>query len=633
LAFDATQQEWTGSCTLAECPKDAVHGTKNGIATCRCKNGYAGVPKWEPGVGWTHSCTEAKCPDFSEKYVGVSDVEYQEISHSIGCHDAHGPLGVISALPLTFPLPTTRDECVNQGEQQCQAVLDAGGDCWGFAVSKNLGLKVYTSSASDYSLCSPDTGLKENVDWTSFRRKAAAGDCRCIAGYGGGFGWNGNSYVGGCYVDQCPENSDCGTSVSCHQGYAGSAQFTWDFEEQSWVGTCHKVECGLNDDPMSHPACECGTGYRGGAHSWDYATESWAGQCTKVDCVENSDQQHPHCKCKDGYARSDGVPNRIVAWSGTNWQQTCEPVPCPAGSRRESAGGCRCAAGYAGVVSFHSASGSFTVSHGDTSMTACARVQCPVNSIETLVQAPDGSATVVCSCKTGYVGDLTWNFDTFTFGSCGKVQCPEHSTGHPHCLCRAGYAGDITWTGSAYEGTCTEKSTTHTWEAANGLSPTIQCHRLSSSANTGGVATGPTTMDMTFEATNELNVVQCDVALAKEFTRVRGTLTIEVSSEAPAGNSYEVSLWNSPSVPAGKHYVAFGTPSFIADHGRESGTGDAQYDNSGPRDIAIGETAVPQTNTLRVELGQGGGVAASVNVAGLEVYTLPGDVTGCTTQQ
>jgi hypothetical protein len=623
-SFDMAQQTWNGTCFLASCPEHAQAGSKNGVPTCRCKNGYAGVPKWEAGVGWTHTCTEAPCPDLSTKFRAVSDTEYQGIPGFIGCHHEGVALGVVTQHPLEFGIPSSLDEAKQQGELNCQALLDAGAECWGFAVSKHLSLKLYTAAASDYSRCDAGTGLKENPDWTTYRRKAATGDCQCLPGYGGGYVWNGNSYVGSCQKDQCPPHSSCDTAVTCDKGYAGAKQFQWDFDHERWEGTCHKVACGIHDDATSFPACKCARGYLGGEHGWDFATEAWTGQCTKVECVDNSEHtDHPDCRCSSGFIRSDRVPNRAVSWSGTAWEQTCEPVPCPPGSKRESSGGCRCVAGYSGRVAFHMDSATFTVSEGDATMTSCARTGCPENSVETLAQNADGTSTITCACKKGYAGDMTWNFDSFSFGQCHKVDCPAHSSGHPHCMCDLGYHGELTWTGSEYAGQCTEKSTTHEWTVTGGIVDSVSCHRLAGNAQTGGVGTGGAKASLQFEG--DKDAVQCDVKLTKEFTRVRGSLVVQPVA-GTVHNSVRIVAWH-PTITSTSRYVAMGTPQAVVDGGRESNTGDHEY--TAATNIAIADTAVPQTDTIRVEVAQAKSVQVDIDFGLLEVYAVPGDVTGC----
>jgi hypothetical protein len=136
-------------------------------------------------------------------------------------------------------------------------------------------------------------------------------------------------------------------------------------------------------------------------------------------------------------------------------------------------------------------------------------------------------------------------------------------------------------------------------------------------------------VDLLFSA--DASIARCDVKTTKDFTRIRGSYNVDnVQASSPVVNKYSISVWMTTGDPSPR-YVALGTPSVIVDSGRESGTGDFEYEAA--KDIAITATAVPQADVVRVELAQGAGVNAMISFSDLEVYATPDDVTACTKSQ
>jgi hypothetical protein len=65
-----------------------------------------------------------------------------------------------------------------------------------------------------------------------------------------------------------------------------------------------------------------------------------------------------------------------------------------------------------------------------------------------------------CRCEKGTKGSVDWNFDSSTWSvKCQKLDCPEHSVGHPECKCDSPvYSGELTFVAPGedahFEGKC-----------------------------------------------------------------------------------------------------------------------------------------------------------------------------------
>jgi len=633
LSFNLATQKWEGTCTLAACPANATSVVSNGIGSCKCKNGFSGTQTWNSETGWTHTCVDVPCPALSNKVRGDVPVSYQIINKFIGCHDASGKvLGMIGTPQQILGTANVCEgtsqmsECIAYAKSACDSLVESGQECWGFAVSQKLDVQMYNSKASDYSVCDADNGLKSHPEWTSYRRRSSFGDCQCVAGFGGGFVFTGTSYAGACNKDVCPVHSDCGEKIVCHQGYRGATNFTWDWDSESWVGTCSPIGCGVNDRAESFPNCECGTGYAGGAHGWNSQQEAWTGDCKKVDCVANTDNNFPTCKCSSGFVRSDDVANRAITWSGSEWQQTCKAVACPAFAQRVSGGSCACKVGYQGIIKFSLETALFTVSGGSTDMSSCLRVQCPANSTETIYADPEGKPVPSCKCQNGFAGNLVWDPETFSWGTCTYVGCPAHSSGHPNCLCDAGYQGSVQWGKNYFTGACTAIDTTPVWKNIDDLGKTITCRRIQGASTTlASVDTADSEIDFVFSGSSDtINIVRCDMKLGNEFTKISGSVTVTPTSNSKVLDSQTIVTWNSTVVGATTGYISIGTPYNIVQAG---GSLTASATQKFIQNIP--ETSVTQTDTIRFEIHEPAGVTLTLSQLAIKVYSIPNDVVNC----
>lgn len=558
-------------------------------------------------------------------------MSYQEIPTSVGCHDRAGnPLGLIGTAQQILggsnicETSNRMEDCIKYAKKACEQVIAAGNECWGFAVSQKQVALLYTSKASDYSICDPDTGLKAHPEWTTYRRRSSFGDCQCVQGYGGGFIFMGSAYAGSCNKDVCPANSDCGQSIVCHQGYRGAANFTWNWDTEEWVGQCKSVGCGPTDNADSFPACECAIGYAGGAHGWDFKTESWTGDCKKVDCPANSDQKFPYCKCSTGFIRSDDVPNRPISWSGSVWQQTCKAVPCPRSSSRISGGLCACDIGYKGTISFSLETALFSVAGGSDDMASCKRVECPANSADAVFTDPTGVVVPVCKCNNGYKGSLLWNPNTFLWGTCSYVACPANSAGHPNCLCSSGYQGTIQWDTDSFVGSCSVLDTTPVWKDASNY--TVSCRRVRGAANTlASPNTAKTEIDFVFGGSADtVNILRCDLKMQNDFTKISGSVSITPTLGTNVIDNQSIVTWNSTVVDATNGYIAIGTPFDLVSAGGQRVTAEKNQFTQ-----TVVERSVTQTDTIRVEIHQPAGVSLTVSNLSFKVYSIPTDVVNC----
>eukprot|EP00300_Choanocystis_sp_HF-7_P036845 c52783_g1_i1.p1 GENE.c52783_g1_i1~~c52783_g1_i1.p1 ORF type:complete len:2553 (+),score=301.85 c52783_g1_i1:1089-7661(+) len=630
LAFDMTSQTWQGTCRLADCPANTNFLMKAGGPSCPCQKGFKATQKFEAGVGWTHTCTVVECPPLTEK-VQSSEISFQKITGFMGCHDGDGTNLGVAGDPKTY-LADLKDDClggddkcIDVAKRACEAMIDQGHDCFGFAVASGKRIQMLNSRAMNPQLCDPETGLEENPSFTVYKRRASKGDCRCVSGYAGGFVFVNDAYVGQCTLDLCLENAVCDTTARCKQGYkkAGGIPLSYNFTEEKWDGACVKVACDTNDDPDSFPNCKCGTGFRGGVHAWDFTTERWTGPCTKVDCPKFTDKKFPACGCDTGYCRSDNVGGKPLGWNGTDWVQSCVSVKCPSDSHKTGVGLCQCDIGYQGVLTFDKGSCVYAVS-GGTNLRACTRIPCPDHSTQTFDPT---SGAPICSCNQGFVGDLIWNFETFAWGTCKAVECPANSEGHPNCICKSGFVGSLQWNGTTYLGSCQAKDTTNTWGDLKLADVTASCQLIRGATTTAGtMADGE--LDFDFQGSSgTINVLRCDLTLDNEFTKVQGTFELIPTSDKAVVNNLEIVNYNSTSLTPQLGYVAFGTRHTLVDAGKEMGTKEASYSTS--KIFNIPETSVTQTNILRFELAQPTGVTCTISAIKLQTYNIPKDIVKC----
>jgi len=202
------------------------------------------------------------------------------------------------------------------------------------------------------------------------------------------------------------------------------------------------AQCPPNSTGLSPQAgCVCVAGYSGTILSRT-AAPYYSGSCAFVNCPANTSQLDPagNCACKAGMF---GLITRTTV--PPFFAGTCTPAACPAGSADLTednnpnshlgvTGGCRCNAGFSGVIVPSTASPYYTG--------ACRPVGCPDLSRGHAVADVNG-----CTCIPGYSGTIqaTQDFPFFT-GTCQAAPCPTNSTGRTivaGCTCNPGYSGMI----------------------------------------------------------------------------------------------------------------------------------------------------------------------------------------------
>lgn len=259
-------------------------------------------------------------------------------------------------------------------------------------------------------------------------------------------------------------------------------------------------------------------------------------------------------------------------------------------------------------------------------MKSCARVSCPANSGENIVNNTDGAVSVICRCNDGFAGNLAWNSESLTWGTCSQVACPANSEGHPNCACKAGYTGSLTWNGKGYDGSCSESSTVGEWKSISLLNKTISCHRIAGAATTAAVPVADgSSIEFVFGGADASdNLIRCDLRLDQEFSKLSGSYSSEPLSGEIQNRNQTVS-WGL--VDPSSHFVAMGTNYNIIDAGMESGSYPITQTVS--RVIPIKETSVTPTDTIRFELSQASGVSVKIADLNLSVYTMATQVVKC----
>jgi len=207
------------------------------------------------------------------------------------------------------------------------------------------------------------------------------------------------------------------------------------------------------------------------------------------------------------------------------------------------------------------------------------------------------------------------------------VACPANSEGHPHCTCKAGYSGSILWDGSKFVGNCTENSQANVWEPVDVPDSSISCLLIRGPPTSAATSTG-STLEFSFGGSSTtISILRCDATLGDEFTKVQGSFLLTPTSNLSVVNNEEIVNYNSTQSTNSTGYVAFGTRHNIIDAGKEMGRQAAEYTTV--KNFTIPETPVSQTNVLRFEIEQRGGVLLTISNINLLTYNIPKEVVKC----
>jgi len=299
--------------------------------------------------------------------------------------------------------------------------------------------------------------------------------------------------------------------------------------------------------------------------------------------------------------------------------------------------------GYRGLVEFDESAATYTVTNGSVDGTSCVKVDCPANSTE-IGSSVGGSYFPACKCGTGFTGVLSWSTDSNTWGVCTPIACPLHSHGHPNCACDSGYGGAIVWDNYDFQGTCQELATAPTWGSVPQANiADASCSRVRGALGSAASVSSNGVLTFTFAGDNStVSTLRCDIKLDRDFSKVKGQLSLVPIEQTgamnnflqqPAAtvkypqNNFEILQWNPVDATASSSYIAFGTPFSVVDPGMEMGTSSKSY--SSESTIALPESSVASSDTLRIEAQQKPGVTFELRFVDMQTYNLPVDVIKC----